>query len=158
VDEGITLAPTLSQPQSVGYVSIRSNDPFAAPIISPNYLSAQTDVDVLDYSLQLGQELMHQPGMDRFRGEELAPGPSVSSKQDRIDFIRNTAVTVWHPSCTCKMGRDAMSVVDPQLRVYGVTGLRIADSSIMPRIVNANLHVTMVMIGEKASDMILSGN
>jgi choline dehydrogenase len=156
VDEGITLAPTLSQPQSVGFVTIRSNDPFAAPVISPNYLSCQTDVDVLDYSLQLGEELIHEPIMDRFRGEELAPGPDIKTKEDRIQFIRNTAVTVWHPSCSCKMGRDAMSVVDPQLRVYGVTGLRVADSSIMPRIVNANLHVTTVMIGEKASDLILA--
>jgi choline dehydrogenase len=122
-----------------------------------NYLSAPEDVEVLVSGLELGYELMSSSLMDEFKGEEVAPGPAVKTDEDRRQYIRDTAVTVWHPSCSCKMGNDDMSVVDSQLRVRGIEGLRVVDCSVMPEIVNSNLQATVIMIGEKASDMILNG-
>jgi choline dehydrogenase len=157
VDKGITLVPVIAQPKSRGTVRLRSNDPTDPPVISMNYLSAPEDVDVLVSGLELGFELMSSSLMDEFKGEEVAPGPKIKTDEERRQYIRDTAVTVWHPSCTCKMGTDDMSVVDSQLRVRGVEGLRVVDCSVMPEIVNSNLQATVIMIGEKASDMILNG-
>jgi choline dehydrogenase len=135
-------------------VRLRSNSPLDPPVISPDYLSAPEDVDVLVRGIELGYELMSSSLMEPFKGEEVVPGPNVKTSEQRRQYIRDTAVTVWHPSCTCRMGNDPMAVVDPQLRVRGVEGLRVVDCSIMPEIVNANLQATVIMIGEKAADMI----
>jgi choline dehydrogenase len=156
VDQGITLVPVIAQPKSSGTVRLRSSDPLDPPVISPNYLSDPQDVDVLLRGIELGYELMSSPLMQPFTGEEVVPGPNVKTEQERREYIRNTAVTVWHPSCTCRMGTDQMSVVDPSLRVHGVQGLRVIDCSIMPDIVNANLQATVIMIAEKGVDAILN--
>jgi choline dehydrogenase len=158
LDAGITLVPVIARPLSTGNVKLRSNNPMDAPKISPNYLSSQVDVDVLLRGIELGYELMNSSHLDPFRGDEVVPGTDCMSKEQRTEYIRNTAVTVWHPSCSARMGHDDMAVVDPQLRVHGVEGLRVADCSVMPKIVNANLQATVIMIGEKAADMILSGS
>lgn len=152
---GFTLASVLGQPQSIGSVSLRSNNPLDPPVIRANYLASDTDLQVLVKGITLGRELIHTHAFAGLRDQELTPGPEVTTEQGLREYIRNTCFTVWHPSCTCKMGRDTMAVVDPQLRVYGVEGLRVVDSSIMPRMVSGNIQATVYMIGEKAADMIL---
>lgn len=156
VDAGITLVPVVAQPQSRGSVSLRSSNPLDAPVIDMNHLGADADVEVLMRGIEIGYELMKSHALDSARGDEVVPGPAARSRADLEQYVRNTAVTVWHPCGTCRMGHDTMAVVDPQLRVHGIRGLRVADSSVMPRIVNCNLQATVIMIGEKASDMILS--
>lgn len=154
---GFTLCPVLAQPQSIGNVSLRSNNPVDPPVIHANYLTSDADLQVLVKGITLGRELIHTHAFDGLRNQELIPGPKVTTEQGLREYIRNTCITDWHPSCTCKMGRDTMAVVDPQLRVYGVEGLRVVDASIMPSIVSGNLQSSVYMIGEKAADMILHG-
>lgn len=158
LDAGITLVPVVSQPQSYGSVSLRSSNPLDPPRIDINYLSSPTDVEVLLSGIKLGRTLMSSRLLDEFRGDEVVPGSALTTREQLEQYVRSTAVTVWHPCGTCRMGRDDMSVVDPQLRVRGVQGLRVMDCSIMPRIVNANLQATVIMIAEKGADMILSGS
>jgi len=157
LDAGITLVPIVARPQSRGTVRLRSADPAAAPLVDPNYLSADADVAVLLRGIELGRELMGSAGLDAMRGEEIVPGPDLTSRKQLTDYIRDTAFTEWHPSCTARMGVDPMAVVDPSLRVRGVEGLRVVDSSVLPNIVNANLQATVIMIGEKGADLIRSG-
>ncbi|HKN97478.1 MAG TPA: GMC family oxidoreductase N-terminal domain-containing protein [Pseudonocardiaceae bacterium] len=156
IDAGITLVPTLSQPVSRGTVRLRSADPFADPVIQPDYLSDESEIDVLLRGMEIGRELMASPFLDDMRGAEVAPGAGVTSRAELTRYIRDTAFTVWHPSCTARMGDDDMAVVDAQLRVHGMDGLRVIDCSVMPNIVNANLHATVLMIGEKGADLVLS--
>lgn len=157
LEDGITLVPVIAQPESTGTVRLRSNNPMDPPVISMNYLAVQKDVDVLLRGIELGYELMDSKHLEPFKGEEVVPGVARGDKAAMEKYVRDTAVTVWHPSCTCRMGTDDMAVVDPTLRVRGVQGLRVADCSVMPKIVNANLQATVIMIGEKAADMIKSG-
>jgi choline dehydrogenase len=156
LDAGITLTPVISQPESRGTVRLRSSNPLDPPLLSLNYMSTDNDVHVLVYGIERGRELMRSSLLNSARGDEVVPGPDVKTKEQLAEYVRNTAVTVWHPSCSCRMGHDAMAVVDPQLHVHGVERLRIIDCSIMPKIVNANLQATVIMIGEKGADMILS--
>lgn len=156
LDAGITLTPVISQPESRGTVRLRSSNPLDQPLLNLNYLSTDNDLQVLLYGIELGRELMSSSLLDPMRGDEVVPSPDVKTKQQLAEYIQNTAVTVWHPSCSCRMGHDAMAVVDPQLRIHGVERLRVIDCSIMPKIVNANLQATVIMIGEKGADMILS--
>ena len=158
LDAGITLVPVVARPESRGSVTLRSSNPMDPPVIDINYLSSDVDVGVLQYGIELGRELMSSPHLEPFKGDEVVPGPDLTTKEQLEEYIRNTAVTVWHPCGTARMGSDDMAVVDPQLRVRGVEGLRVADCSVMPRITNANLQATVIMIGEKAADMILSGD
>jgi choline dehydrogenase len=156
LDAGITLVPVIAQPESRGSVRLRSSNPLDPPVIRPNYLSSDDDVQVLIYGLELGHELMSSHLLDPMRGDEVVPRPAYKTKQELDSYVRSSAVTVWHPSCSCRMGRDEMAVVDSRLRVYGLDGLRVIDSSVMPKIVNANLQATVLMIGEKGADMILA--
>jgi choline dehydrogenase len=146
--------PTLLKPESVGEIKLlkaRFNSPLA---INPNYLNCDRDVDVLLQGIHLVRELVHGDAMAPFLKAELAPGLASDPKSLR-SFIRSQASTIWHPSGTCKMGQDETAVVDSQLRVHGIAQLRVADASILPRIVSANLQATCTMIGEKAADLIL---
>ena len=152
---GFTMVPGIEQPTSVGWVKLRSSNPLDHPVIQANFLSTQYDVDVLLWGIKRGRDLIASSAFDGLRGPELLPGPDVKTDKEIVDYIRNTAITEWHPSCTCKMGRDSLAVVDPQLRVYGVDSLRVIDSSIMPKIVNANLQATIIMIGEKGADLVM---
>jgi choline dehydrogenase len=147
------LAPVLLNPMSRGTVQLRSADPQAAPIIDPNYLSDDRDLSVLLYGLELAQDLANTPEMLEFNGGELAPGLGASPAQLR-EFIRAQATTVWHPVGTCKMGQDPMAVVDAELKVHGVVGLRVADASIMPTIIRGHPNAACIMIGEKLAAMI----
>jgi len=151
---GFTFAPTLVKPQSIGEIRLHSNDPFAPPRIFANYLAEEADFRVLIEGIKLARELVKMPAFDPFRGEEAAPGSACTTEDDLREYIRDYATTLFHPVGTCKMGSDDLAVVDARLRVHGIAGLRVADGSIMPRIVSANTHAACVMIGEKAADMI----
>ena len=143
------------RPQSRGYITLKSADPLVAPIIQPNYLEAEEDRRVLREGVKLAREVFAQAAFDPYRGPELMPGAHVT-KDEQIDaFVRKTAETIYHPVGSAKMGLDGESVVDPQLKVHGLEGLRIVDASVMPALVSGNTNAPTIMIAEKASDMIL---
>ncbi|MBM2711194.1 choline dehydrogenase [Mesorhizobium caraganae] len=143
--------------KSRGSVTLRSPDPKATPVIRFNYMSHPDDWTEFRHCIRLTREIFGQKAFDSFRGKEISPGSHVQSDEDLDAFIRDHAESAYHPCGTCKMGRadDIMSVVDPECRVIGVEGLRVADSSIFPRVTNGNLNAPSIMTGEKASDHIL---
>ncbi|TIT03132.1 choline dehydrogenase [Mesorhizobium sp.] len=143
--------------KSRGSVKLRSPDPKSKPVIRFNYMSHPDDWTEFRHCIRLTREIFGQSAFDLYRGEELSPGSHVQSDEDLDAFIRDHAESAYHPCGTCKMGRtdDPMSVVDPECRVIGVEGLRVADSSIFPRVTNGNLNAPSIMTGEKAADHIL---
>lgn len=145
------FVPIAVQPQSRGNVRLRSADADDPPTIDPRYFECSSDLDVLVRGVTLSRELAQTKAFAPFNAGEGAPGPATT---DLRDYIRAHASTVWHPVGTCKMGRDRDAVVDPQLRVYGVEGLRVADASVMPAIVSGNTNASCIMIGEKAADLV----
>jgi choline dehydrogenase len=153
---GFTFAPILVQPLSRGTVTLASSDPATLARVDPQYLSRQEDVAVLEYGIRYARELAHTAAFRRLRGRELAPGAAVIDSAGLREYVRTTAGTVWHPAGTCRMGADPEAVVDDQLRVHGVEGLRIADASVMPRLVNGNPNAAVMMIAEKAVELMRS--
>jgi choline dehydrogenase len=153
---GFTFAPILCQPKSRGRVTLKSKNPQDLAIVRANYLQSDTDLNVLVRGIELSRELANTSAFDEFRGEELAPGFAVRSKLQLSEYVRQVASTVWHPVGTCKMGIDRNAVVNPQLKVYGVEGLRVADASIMPTITSGNTNAATIAIGEKAADLIIN--
>jgi choline dehydrogenase len=143
------------RPQSRGYISIKSADPLAAPVIQPNYLEAEEDRRAMREGTKIARDLFAQAAFDCYRGPELMPGAAVRTDAQIDAWLRKTAETIYHPVGSAKMGNDAESVVDEQLRVYGVEGLRVVDASVMPTLVSGNTNAPTIMIAEKASDMIL---
>lgn len=143
--------------KSRGSVTLRSPDPKAKPVIRFNYMSHPDDWAEFRHCIRLTREIFGQSAFDAYRGQELSPGSHVQSDDDLDMFIRDHAESAYHPCGTCRMGRvdDPSSVVDPECRVIGVDGLRVADSSIFPRVTNGNLNAPSIMTGEKASDHIL---
>lgn len=143
--------------KSRGSVTLRSPDPKSKPVIRFNYMSHPDDWKEFRHCIRLTREIFGQAAFDPYRGKELSPGSHVQSDDDLNAFIRDHAESAYHPCGTCKMGRadDAMSVVDPECRVIGIEGLRVADSSIFPRVTNGNLNAPSIMTGEKAADHIL---
>ena len=153
-DSGFTGAVCLTHPHNIGSVSLRSSDPQDPPIIQMNYLRNQADVQKLIEGIKLVRQLFQTNIFDEFRGKEISPGAEVESDATLETYIRDNCSTVWHPVGTCKMGTDSMAVVDPELRVHGVQGLRVVDASIMPTITTGNTNAPTIMIGEKAADLI----
>jgi len=144
------------RPTSRGYLKLRSADPYEAPEIQPNYLSTEQDLQENLEGFRFIRKLMETPTMREIVEEELAPGPDVSRDEEVLDYCRNTGGSVFHPSGTCRMGPDpAKDVVRPDLRVYGLENLRVADASIFPTIPSGNTNAPSIMVGEKASDIIL---
>jgi choline dehydrogenase len=143
------------RPESRGFVRIKSSDPAQAPAIQPRYMTAQADRDTMVAGLKLLRRVMSRPAMMRYIDEELAFGQKIHSDDDYLEYARQRGTTVFHPTSTCRMGSDVTAVVDERLRVHGFQGLRVADASIMPTVVSGNTNAACVMIGEKASDMIL---
>jgi len=143
--------------KSRGSVTLRSPDPADKPVIRFNYMEHPDDWSDFRHCVRLTREIFGQQAFDDFRGEEIAPGAGVQSDEQLDDFIRAHVESAYHPCGTCRMGAedDKMSVVDPECRVIGVEGLRVADSSIFPRITNGNLNAPSLMTGEKAADHIL---
>lgn len=152
---GIQIHGFQMRPQSQGSIMIRSADPAAAPLIRPNYFSEEVDrraaVDIVRHI----RRLLSQPGLREFVAEETLPGPGVESDEDILATVKRTGSSVFHAAGTCKMGRDPMAVVDPSLRVRGVSGLRVADASVMPTLVSGNTNAAAMVIGWRASDLIL---
>ena len=151
---GCTLNGYFMHPRARGAVTLRSSDPRVAPSIDPNFLGDPYDVERTIDCVKVGQEIMAQPAMSRFATDEFMPGPKCRSRAEYEAYIRDRARSGYHPVGTCKMGHDDMAVVDTELRVRGVDGLRVADASIMPRLVSGNTNAPSIMIGERASDFI----
>jgi choline dehydrogenase-like flavoprotein len=149
VDQFVTLTVALSQPRSRGEVRLRSADPLAAPEIIPSYFSAEEDLDALVEGARLAIAMGETRAYATIRGAAVEPDASVRTPADLRAFVRRTADTIFHPVGTCRMGTGAEAVVDPQLRVHGIEGLRVADASVMPVTVNSQTLATCVMIGER---------
>ena len=152
---GFTMSVCQLRPESRGTVTIRSTDPFEAPSMRPNYLATETDRRCGVAGVKLARALAATNAMKPHVAEEYRPGAQLQSDADLLEFARNFGATIFHPSGTCKMGRDAMAVVDKRLRVHGVAGLRVVDCSVMPTLTSGNTHAPVVMIAEKVSDLIL---
>lgn len=144
------------RPESRGRLVIKSADPRQAPAIHPNYLATEKDCAVTVGGVKLARRLAETPPLRNFVKSELLPGADVQTDEGLLDFARHHSATIYHPVGTCKMGADPMAVVDAQLRVIGLEGLRVVDASIMPALVSGNTNAPTIMIGEKASDMILA--
>jgi choline dehydrogenase len=144
------------RPTSAGRIRLRSADPKEPPSILFNYMATEGDREEMRAGVRLTREIFSQGAFDPYRGAELAPGPDVQSDAEVDAFVRQKAESAYHPSCTCKMGSesDPMAVVDAECRVYGVERLRVVDASIMPSIVSGNLNAPVIMLAEKAADMI----
>ncbi|MDA0239426.1 MAG: GMC oxidoreductase, partial [Proteobacteria bacterium] len=146
--------PVLLHPKSRGHIALSSADPNDKMRIYQNFFDHPDDIKTLREGMKLAREILNQTPFDEHRGPELAPGPDTTSDNAIDDFIRKTSITVHHPMGTCRMGGDDTSVVDPELKVRGVKGLRVVDASVMPDLVSGNINAAVIMIAEKASDMI----
>ncbi|GGO83907.1 alanine-phosphoribitol ligase [Marinobacterium nitratireducens] len=151
---GVTMNSYFLRPRSRGSVTLSSTDPTAAPVVDPNYLADPYDLQMSVQGVKQMRDIMAQSAFAPFiRGEHM-PGQDLRSDKDYENYIRQYGRTCYHPVGTCKMGVDEMAVVDPELRVRGIEGLRVADSSVMPSLVSSNTNAPSIMIGEKASDLI----
>jgi choline dehydrogenase len=153
---GMTVTSWQQRPESRGYVRIRSPDPFVQPVIQTNYLTAELDRRVVVAGMKLARRLLKSEPLAPYYDYEDFPGPDVQTDEELLQAATKRATTTFHPGCTCRMGpADASwAVVDDQLRVHGLQGLRVVDASIMPRMISANLNASTQMIADKASDMI----
>ncbi|MBV9753076.1 MAG: choline dehydrogenase [Hyphomicrobiales bacterium] len=152
---GFTLSVCQLRPQSRGFVRLRSRDPAEPPAMQPHYLSTPLDRRTAIAAIKLARSLAATPKMRSYVAQEMKPGPGIVTDDELLGFARDTGATIFHPSGTCRMGSDPDAVVDPRLRVKGVEALRVVDASIMPSLVSGNTNAGVVMIAEKASDMIL---
>ena len=155
---GITCGIWQHRPASRGSIHMASTDPEVQPTIEPNYLSDRIDQETIVGSLRKARELFTQPTLAKFVDVETVPGPDVQTDDELLDFARRTGSTVFHPIGTCKMGTDPMAVVEPELRMHGLKGLRVVDASVMPLMPSANTNAAVLMIAEKAADMIKAAN
>jgi choline dehydrogenase len=158
-DAFVTITVCHVRPQSRGTVTLRSSDPFAAPIIRANYLQVESDVEAMVAGARLAGVLGLSPAYDGLRGEPVAPGAGSLTAAALTEFVRGQADTIYHLAGTCRMGpaADAGAVVDASLRVYGIDGLRIADASIMPELIGAPPHAACLAIGERCADVLRVG-
>ena len=139
-----------------GHVRIKSKDPKVKPSIQFNYLSTAQDRREWVEAIRVARKIMNQKAFDRYNGGEISPGANVSTDEEILSWVAQDGETAYHPSCTAKMGTDEMSVVDPKsMKVYGVEGLRVVDASVFPFVTNANIYSPVMMVGEKAADLIL---
>ncbi len=153
-EAGMTVACSIARPESRGTIMAVSPDPFAHPVIRPNYLSAADDLRVLVAGLRHARRIFEAPALARHSASETAPGSDVRTDEALADFGRRTGTTVYHPVGTCRMGEDPQAVVDSRLRVHGLAGLRVIDASVMPSVTTTNTNAPTIMIAEKGADMI----
>ena len=152
---GLTITCYATRPKSRGQLTLATSNPLDKPKIDPNYLDDQNDVRTLLKGIRWNRSISATKAFAQVLGEELVPGPALQNDEEVIEHIRKTASTSWHPVGTCKMGNDAMAVVDSNLRVCGIESLRVVDASIMPTLVSGNTNAPTMMIAEKASGLIL---
>jgi choline dehydrogenase len=152
---GMTAGIWQMRPLSRGYVEARSNRPADAPAINPRYLSEETDRRAVIGGLRMARRLFAAPALKKYVVDENLPGSDVQSDDDLLNYARQYGSTVFHATCTCKMGRDAMAVVDDRLRVRGIEGLRVIDASVMPTVTSTNTNAPTIMIAEKGAAMIV---
>lgn len=153
--DGVTICPSLLHPKSRGTVSLRTKSINDAPVIQPNFLSEEEDLRQLVKGGRIAMDVMGQDAFKKYIGDPIELSPT-SSDDDMIGYIKRRLETIYHPVGTCMMGTDEMAVVDPQLRVRGLSGLRVVDASVMPTITSGNTNAPVIMIAEKAADMVLS--
>jgi len=152
--DGFGMRPVLLHPESRGEVLLRSANPKDKPRIIQNFFSSPNDISVLREGVKRIRDIINQPALDQWRGVEVAPGQDVQTDEEIDSWIRETTVTAHHPSCTCQMGTNEDAVLDPELKVRGVESLRVVDAASMPDLVSGNINAAVLMIAEKASDMI----
>ena len=152
----MTIASWQQRPASRGWVRLRSADPFEAPVIQPNYLAEASDRRVLLAGMKLARRLLRTEPLLPYYDYEEFPGDKVASDEGLLDAARQRGTTTFHPAGTCRMGpgSDPLAVVDDELRVHGLDGLRVIDASIMPTMLSANLNAATLMIADRASDLI----
>ncbi len=153
---GFGINSILLRPKSRGSVLISSNDPHAAPLIDNAFLRDDADLEPLLRGLRIARKILAMPQMAKYQATEILPGPSLDNDDELRDYMRRTCTAVHHPGGSCKMGNDSDAVVDPQLKLRGIDGLRVVDASIFPRMVGGNSNAGVVMVAEKAADMILN--
>jgi choline dehydrogenase-like flavoprotein len=142
------------RPLSRGAVTLSGADPTAPPLIDLAALACAADLEALAASVALCREIGAAPALAEWGARELYPGPDVGDAAALREYVRRTAITYHHQVGTCKMGRDEMAVVDPELRVHGIEGLRVADASVMPTVTSGNTNAPAIMIGERAADFV----
>jgi len=155
--DAFTASVLQLRPESAGEIRLKSSNPRDYPAIHPNYLATRLDQETLVEGIRIARRICRQQPVRDMITEEMRPGSELADDDydGLLDWARHNSTTIYHPTGTCKMGKDAQAVVDHRLRVHGIEGLRVADASIMPRIVSGNTNAPAIMIGEKASDMIL---
>jgi choline dehydrogenase len=151
---GCTLNVCQTRPKSVGYVALRSSDPLERPFIKPNYLQERHDVECMADAVEFGREIMSKPVIANYIKSEYVPSAPLTTRNEYVEFVRKEAHAALHPVGTCRIGNDEMAVLDPDLRVRGIAGLRVADASVMPNLCSSNTNAAAIMIGEKAADHI----
>jgi choline dehydrogenase-like flavoprotein len=151
---GITLNSYTLRPKSRGSVTLRSGDARDLPVVDPNFLAEPDDLRIAVEGVRISREIFSQPSLQKYIRELRFPDKDVKTQADLEAYARQYGRTSYHPTCTCKMGKDDMSVVDPSLRVHGLDGIRICDSSVMPSLIGSNTNAPSIMIGEKAADLI----
>jgi choline dehydrogenase len=150
----LSILPGVVRPMSRGWIRLASKSPLVKPLVHPNYLAAQADLERLVQGVELARAIFQTRAFSPWVKQELLPGPEVQTPDQLRQFVRQSADSYHHQAGSCKMGLDEMAVVDPQLRVYGVSGLRVADASVMPVVPSGNCHTGVLMIAEKAADLI----
>ena len=155
-EPGVTCTVNQNRPESKGSIHIKSDNPEEHPSIRYNFLSNQLDKDTLVAGVKLIRQIMQSDPMKEFCDDEIQPGLAFASDEEILKYIKDKAETVYHPVGTCKMGFDEYAVVDKNLKVHGIKGLRIADASIMPTLISGNTNAACMMIGERCADFILN--
>jgi len=152
---GMTVTIGQCRPESRGSIHIRSASPRDKPVIRPNFLSDEMDRECTVAGMKIARAIIQSARMDPYRAWEMNPGDQVQSDDEWLDFARRNGQTTYHVVGTCKMGQDPMAVVDAELKVHGLAGLRVVDASIMPTVTSGNTNAPVIMIAEKAADMII---
>lgn len=152
---GMTIGITQLRPESMGSIHAKSADPFSGPSIRPNFLASEVDQKCIIGSMQLARRIVSQPAIAKFIDFEMSPGPQVTKDSEWLEFARSNGQTIYHPIGTCRMGEDSKAVVDVRLKVKGLDGLRIVDASVIPKMVSGNIQGAVMMVAEKAADLII---